>query len=580
MATVSVSANNTRVEDAESGTGWSNIGGGAGGASEGSFPYQGSNLYNRKVTGTSGFYYDPTLDSGSAQDMTASSTRTWMVKAIVTDYGGLNATSGLRVRIGSATSAYYQYVIAGTASPVSAFDAYTSRGGLFIIPIDPNIAAYRDATTGSPVLTAVDYFGLEANFDSSTAKSENVGLDAIDLGTGLTLTGGDGADPDGIFQDFVDADEGTVSNRWGYASSAFGGVLVFFGKMQIGSATATVFNDVTAKIIYPDGFFAAGFSGVSVDLQNASTSVTDGSTHTGLGSSTTEDTRPDYTVTGTSGTFTFSGLLENFRNVSWTSACTISGATVEAADVTVSTATISDTEFRVNTASGVAMINDLSATDISNCIFTQIGSGHAIEITSPGTYSFDNLLFDGFGANGSNAAAIYNNSGGAVTINVLNGGDTPTVRNGTSATTTVNNSVAVKVTVRDANTLSVIENARVLLLADTGGSLPANASVSITSSGTTATVTHTAHGLASGDEVLIRGVNEDPYNGIFSITVSGANTYTYTLPSTTTSPATGTITATAVILSGTTNASGIIQDTGFNYTSNQPVTGRVRRATL
>jgi hypothetical protein len=63
--------------------------------------------------------------------------------------------------------------------------------------------------------------------------------------------------------------------------------------------------------------------------------------------------------------------------------------------------------------------------------------------------------------------------------------------------------------------------------------------VTITSSGTTATVTHTAHGFATGQEVTISGATETEYNGTFTITVTGTNTYTYTLPNSTSSPATG-----------------------------------------
>lgn len=442
MAAVSVSANNTRVEDAESATGWTSIGGGAGGAAEGSFPYQGANLYNRKVTGNTGFYYAPTADGGSAQDMTSAAKTAWMVKAIVTDYGGLNSTQGLEVRIGSGTGAYYVYEIAGSNANIASLQSYPATGGFIIIPIDPNIAGWRESTTGSPNLTTTNYFALVANFTSSTAKSENVGLDAIDLGTGLTLIGGDGADPDGEFQDFVDTDQGVTSNRWGYATASRG-VISLFGMMTIGSSSATVFTDNASKVLFPNGLFAPGYSGVTVDLQNASTNVTIGCQLTGLGSTTTSDTRPDYTVTGTSGSHTLTGVLENFRNVTLTSACTVSGAVIEAADVTVSTATISDTEFRTNTASGVAMINDFSASDMSGCIFTQVGSGHAIEITTPGTYTFNNLLFDSFGADGTTSAAVYNNSGGSVTINVSGGGDTPTVRNGTGASTTISNTINV-----------------------------------------------------------------------------------------------------------------------------------------
>ena len=77
------------------------------------------------------------------------------------------------------------------------------------------------------------------------------------------------------------------------------------------------------------------------------------------------------------------------------------------------------------------------------------GGGHAIRITTPGTYSFVGNIFTGFGADGSNGAAIYNDSGGLVTINVSGGGTSPTVRNGASATTTINNNVDITIEIRD-----------------------------------------------------------------------------------------------------------------------------------
>ena len=74
----------------------------------------------------------------------------------------------------------------------------------------------------------------------------------------------------------------------------------------------------------------------------------------------------------------------------------------------------------------------------SNCNFTgSASSGHAIQITTPGSYTFAGNVFTGYGATGSTSAAIYNNSGGAVTITISGGGNSPTYRNGASATTTV-----------------------------------------------------------------------------------------------------------------------------------------------
>ena len=65
---------------------------------------------------------------------------------------------------------------------------------------------------------------------------------------------------------------------------------------------------------------------------------------------------------------------------------------------------------------------------------------------------------------------------------------------------------------------------------------------SITSVGTTATVTTTTnHGFSNGQSVLISGAVPTEYNGQVTITVTGANTFDYTVVSGLLSPATGTI---------------------------------------
>lgn len=68
---------------------------------------------------------------------------------------------------------------------------------------------------------------------------------------------------------------------------------------------------------------------------------------------------------------------------------------------------------------------------------------------------------------------------------------------------------------------------------------------SITSVGTTATVTTTlAHGYSTGMARLIQGADQDEYNGSYVITVTGPTTFTYTFAGSGASPATGTITVT------------------------------------
>lgn len=57
-------------------------------------------------------------------------------------------------------------------------------------------------------------------------------------------------------------------------------------------------------------------------------------------------------------------------------------------------------------------------------------------------------------------ADVYNNSGGSVTINISNGGTTPTIRESNGSSTTVNNAVTLTVTVKNSAG-TAIENAQV-----------------------------------------------------------------------------------------------------------------------
>jgi hypothetical protein len=87
---------------------------------------------------------------------------------------------------------------------------------------------------------------------------------------------------------------------------------------------------------------------------------------------------------------------------------------------------------------------------ISNCDFVSDGTGHAITLTSAhasNEYTFTGNTFTGYASvSGSTGnEAIYNNSGGHVTIYIDNG-DMPSIRNGTGASTTLINAVVLTLT--------------------------------------------------------------------------------------------------------------------------------------
>lgn len=80
--------------------------------------------------------------------------------------------------------------------------------------------------------------------------------------------------------------------------------------------------------------------------------------------------------------------------------------------------------------------------------------------------------------------------------------------------------------------------------------------VSITRSGTTATVSKTAHGYRDGQIVNIRDATESDYNGDFRITYVDADTFTYTVANSPSTPATGTIKTKVAPLGWTKSYSG------------------------
>jgi hypothetical protein len=80
---------------------------------------------------------------------------------------------------------------------------------------------------------------------------------------------------------------------------------------------------------------------------------------------------------------------------------------------------------------------------------------------------------------------------------------------------------------------------------------------SITRATTTATVTLTGHGYTTGDLINIRGAAQTEYNGNFTIVVTSANAFTFTVAATATTPATGTIIANKITdVPATVNLSG------------------------
>jgi len=206
-----------------------------------------------------------------------------------------------------------------------------------------------------------------------------------------------------------------------------------------------------------------------------------------------------------------------------------------------------------------------------------------VHLTPSADYStgFDAVKF--FGSYASSTIWHGENSGtnADVTISPTNGAN-PTAaefENTASGTVTVSNpSVVATVNVKD-HLNNNLQFARVYLRASDNTQLPFEESVTITRSGTVATVTHAAHGMETGDKVVIKGITDKTEDnaGTHTITFLTSSTYSYVTTDSGSTSYTGSIIATWVAIEAETDASGNASRTR-SYAGNQPVAGWVRKS--
>jgi len=459
MVAVSVSAKNTRLDEADVDTDWIALGGGPGIGVETDFFYEDSACISRRAqTSLRGLALADTV-----QTNLLSSTGTYqhvIFKSICTTPGLLLDTSdaGLRMLIGNDSTNYYEYVIAGA-------DTYPLQASWLIRPISPNVPGYRDGTTGSPLTSTADFYGMQFQV-SGQSQVQNVGMDAVDVGAGLLIEYGTSNDTPCVWQDFVDFDEGTGENRFGYATT-FNEILFIYGTLEIGTSTdATEFADTAETLVFPNGLFEAGFSGLEINLHDSSTSVawTDCNFFSrGADSDTTggRDTRAVLTVNADAapnGTLTATGcVFDAFADMTLTSECTLTECTMSAGLLLTQNNALLDgcVISGAATSDGGAYIHANNLNRIQNCEFT-FSDGHAIQLDSSGDYTLDGCTFTGYGDTSTNDAAIFNNSGAPVIISITGGVSSPTHRNSVGSTTTITNDVTLTVTVKDENGIAIV----------------------------------------------------------------------------------------------------------------------------
>jgi len=503
------------------------------------------------------------------------------------------ANGGFRIRIADdlATDSIGTWYVGPQAGYIGGWYAYVINPAANFDAVTAGTAVWT--TNGNPAqLTSIDGFGFGWKVLSTiSGATDNCYGDAIVVGKGYVITLGDAGSTEGKFSDFITFEENTTSGRFG-AMRAVSGLLLAKSKLYIGASSGSTnsefidsgFTVVWEKATLSDGSssaVAAGFYELKFQKASGTTDIT-------LSQGTLKAVSPHTVV------LTFSGATSaSLTGVNVDRGSTIALDTavtwIDSVITNSGQITAAGAIFTGNTVSGYTGAADTSvlvwnvATDpdgkLDNCTFVKgTNAHHAIEFgtSSPTTMTIRGITFTSFdAANAANGSVLHiKRTTGTVTINTI--GCSGTVSYKTAGATVVIVADPVTAAVNVKNTAgSNIQNARVLLKAATGGPFPFDVTVTIVNSGTTATVTHTAHAMATNDKIIIKSASLQANNGVFSITRIDDNSYTYTMGSTPGSNPTGTIKATFAVLSGLTDASGNITMSRV-FSADQPVSGWAR----
>jgi len=409
----------------------SNIGGGQGAGTDQDLFLQGDQAVSRRIDNSSLGW---TVSTGAGGSANLSATGTHLVLWMGSITWSLVNNFQVVITSGNNQDAYHDV-------PSAQFPL--TQGGF--IPVWVDVTRTADgAVTNTPTLSSVNGVGIYAVMGNTAGNLKNVQADASFYGTaGYSLTG-----TSNIGQ-VLTAEENTSTGLKGVLQEKSGiyfcQARLIIGASDAAAATpvATTYSDSNITVIFPNQpLVATDFMGQTINLGNASTTYSLTGSTVGAGNPTGASTRPDLIFTGTSGSATLTNCtLLGMRTVDFTSTCTFDGGILDTVNLTQGGSEIKNCEIRTRTATQVAVVNDATfgiSTGIHDVTFKQEGNGHAIEFTSGSAVTLTNVEFSGYGADGSNSAAIYNNTGGALAITVSGGNSANyTIRNGSGASTSL-----------------------------------------------------------------------------------------------------------------------------------------------
>jgi hypothetical protein len=518
--TVSVAFNGTPINAADSLTGWTALkisgtgGGPSAAAADGSI--EGSGAVTAQVSRQFvALYYD--LGAGNELAFGVGGANEGQLIYI---WGNFLAAALLNNQNANGLGIFLESSTPGTAQyHCWTFDgADTYAGGWKRFILDPTLSA--STSSGTAINTgAIRYIGLFADVGGTTARFDNLIVDSIDVGTGLTVTG---TSTLGLFEELV-ADETT--NRYGVVTSLNESETAFqlAGKLVLGDTTTTsTISDEDSKVFIvepkyyngtavvnsvPASFFGidvVGGTGTQSLILGQEVGTTDGRNGVTIVGNDSYQFNIDFsdgnvetgdwlgcTLENVDGTLSFDSSSHKFRgntlvqcgSISFVAGSTASDCSFVSSGQVVlnTTASLSSCSFTESTATAAVTTTEIE--NLSSCSFTKGTSGHAVELTSVGDGSMNwSCTASGYdaGVTGSDVAVttptgdetIYVNVGsGALTINVADGATIPSIRSAGATVDVVAGQRTFTVTVQDINTSSALQNARVYVTAAAGGGL-------------------------------------------------------------------------------------------------------------
>lgn len=407
-----------------------------------------------------------------------------------------------------------------STSNYSLFTYYGSdnyAGGWRRMILDPTKT--RSGGSGTLNTANITHIGVFANVGGTTARFDNLILDACDVGNGLIVTG---TSTLGLFNELLTNE---ATQRYGVVRSLndSDSAIEIAGTLTLGdtSASASTITDEDSKIfsaepIYyqaaevnavPNTFAAvnvvggSGANSLSFGQPVSTTGGRNGISIVGNDSYTFGVDFSDGNVeTGNfygcsfenlSGTLSFDAAAHNFKGNS-ISGCAgfsfVTGSTaVDCAFVSSGVITLNGTagltDCVITESSATAAVTTTDLENLSNCSFTKgTNTSYAVELTAIGDGSMNwdcSLSAYDAGATGSpvtptttgNEAIFVNVASGTLTINVQDGASIPSIRSAGATVNVVAGQRTFTITVSDFDTGSVLENARVYVTAAAGGSL-------------------------------------------------------------------------------------------------------------